>query len=80
MTTSMLQIGKNGLTENFIETIRDRFKKYNNIKISILKSAGHEREKVKEFSERILDALGKNYTAKAVGFTIFLKKWRKKVR
>ena len=80
MTTSMLQIGKNGLTENFIETVKDHFKKHDNIKISILKSAGHEREKVKEFSERILDALGKNYTAKIIGFTIFLKKWRKKVR
>ena len=80
MTTSMLQIGKNGLTENFIETVKDHFKKHDNIKISMLKSAGHEREKIKEFSERILDALGKNYTAKIIGFTIFLKKWRKKVR
>jgi len=28
----------------------------------------------------ILEKLGKNYTAKTIGFTIFIKKWRKKVR
>ena len=50
------------------------------MKVSVLKSAGHNKSKVKEYSEQILEKLGKNYTAKVVGFTIFFKRWRKNVR
>ena len=31
-------------------------------------------------SEKIIENLGKNYTAKTIGFTIVLKKWRRDVR
>ncbi len=48
-----------------------------NIKVCVMKSAGHKKEKVKEYSEKILEKLGKNYTAKIIGFTINVKKWRK---
>jgi RNA-binding protein YhbY len=75
-----IQLGKQGITENFIETLKNHFKKCKNVKVSVLKSAGHEKEKVKEYSEEILNKLGKNFTSKVVGFTIFLKKWRKAVR
>lgn len=80
MPQSQIQIGKNGITENLLKTIEDHFKKHENVKISVLKSAGHDREKVREYSEKILDSLGKRYTSKIVGFTIFLKKWRRAVR
>jgi len=80
MTLSQIQLGKNKITENFMETLRNNFKRYKNVKVSILKSAGHSREKVKEYKEEILDKLGGNYTAKIIGFTIFIKKWRKGVR
>jgi len=76
MTQSHVQLGKNGVTENFIETLKHHFKSHENVKVSVLKGAGHEREKVEE----ILKKLGRNYTAKIIGFTIFLKKWRKPVR
>lgn len=72
-----MQIGKNGLTENFLISLKNVFKKYENVKIVILKSAGHDREKVREMAEKIQAELGKNYTYKIIGFTIFLKKWRK---
>ncbi len=77
---SHVQIGKNGITENFISTLNDHFKKHENVKVSVLKSAGHSKEAVRKYSEEILGKLGKNYTAKTIGFTIFLKKWRRKVR
>jgi len=77
---SHIQIGKNGITENFILTLNDHFKNHDNVKISVLKSAGHEKNKVKEYSEEILNKLGKNYTSRVLGFTIFLKKWKKIVR
>ena len=75
-----MQLGKQGLTENFIGTLKHHFDNHKNVKVSVLKSAGHDKPKVKEYSEEILNKLGDHYTAKVVGFTIFLKKWRKSVR
>ncbi len=80
MATAFVQLGKRGITENFIESLKSFFQTRENIRISVLKSAGHEREKVKQYSEEILDKLGKNYTAKIIGFTIVVKKWRKAKR
>jgi len=75
-----IQLGKQGITDNFIETLKNQFKKHENVKISVLKSAGHDKNKIKKYSEEILEKLGKNYTSKVIGFTIVLKKWRKPVR
>ncbi len=80
MTLSHVQLGKNGITENFIETINHHFKNHQNVRVSVLKSAGHEKSKVKGYAEQILEKLGKNYTAKTIGFTIFVKKWKRAMR
>lgn len=72
-----MQIGKNGLTENFITNLKNVFKRHENVKVAVLKNAGHDREKVKEMAEKIQSELGNKYTQRVVGFTIFLKKWRK---
>ncbi|OGJ12662.1 hypothetical protein A3K82_02235 [Candidatus Pacearchaeota archaeon RBG_19FT_COMBO_34_9] len=114
MTFAEMQLGKNGLTNNFIQTLKSSFQTHENIRISVLKSArdpacknststprnrstpdlaslslsstprnrsaGHDKEKIKQYSEEILDKLGKNYTAKLIGFKIILKKWRKEQR
>lgn len=72
-----MQIGKNGLTEGIVETLKVNFKKRESVKIVLLKSAGHDREKTREIAEKIKQELGKNYTYKIIGFTIFLKKWRR---
>jgi RNA-binding protein YhbY len=80
MTSIDMQLGKNGITDSFIETLKNRFEKYKDVRVSVLKSAGREREKVKKYSEEILDKLGKNYTSRIVGFKIVIKKWRRNVR
>lgn len=80
MTQGQVQLGKNGLTENFIATLKNHFKKHKNVKVVVLKSTGREREKIKEYLKEILEKLGEKYTAKIVGFTIFIKKWRKPKR
>jgi len=76
-----MQLGKNGLTENFIQTLKSNFEKNDTVRISVLKSAGGEEGRTKltakKFSEEMLNKLGKNYTAKLIGFKIVLKKWRK---
>lgn len=71
------QIGKNGLTDNFIEVLKTAFKTRNRITIVVLKNAGHEKENVKEIADKIVDSLGENYNYRIVGFTIFLKKFKK---
>jgi len=75
---SDFQIGKNGITENFLETLRIYFTKNRNVRISVLKSA--EREDRKKYVDEILEFLGKNYTSKTIGFVIVVKKWRSQKR
>jgi RNA-binding protein YhbY len=72
-----LQLGKSGLTESFITNLENLFKKNKTIKLSVLKSAGHDKKIIKKYSEQILEKLGKKFTARIIGFTIILKKWRK---
>jgi len=72
---TQIQLGKQGITDNFIKTLKDDFKNHGNVKICVLKSAGHDKGKVKEYSTEILEKLGNTYTSKIIGFTICLKKW-----
>ena len=80
MTQSQIQLGKNKVTDKFIETLRGHFKNHDSVKVSILKSATRDKTEMKKITEEILEGLGKNYTAKRLGFTLFLKKWRKNMR
>ncbi len=79
MPIANIQLGRKGITDNFIQTLRAHFKKYKNVKVSVLKSAREDKKKVKEYSKEMLEKLGKNYTARIVGFKIMIKKWRKDV-
>jgi len=75
-----IQIGKQGLTDNLIFTLESHFKKYKNMKIKVLKGGGHDKVKVKSYADTIIERLGPFYTARVIGFTIFIKKWRKAKR
>jgi len=75
-----LQIGKNKLTQNFIETLKNYFKKHEYVKISVLKSCCRNRQELEKIAEEILGELGRAYTARIIGYTIVIKKWRKAVR
>ena len=75
-----IQLGKKGVNVDFINDINIRLEKYRNVtlKISVLKSArSNGKEDVKKYSDEIVQKLGDKYTAKIVGFSIFLRKWRK---
>lgn len=75
-----MQLGKNGLSSGFIDCLKNTFKERESIKIRILKSAGHDKEKIKKMAEEIIENLGKKYTYKIIGFSIFIKKWRRAIR
>lgn len=74
MVVSKVQLGKNGITDNFISTLRSHFQKHANVKVHVLKGAGHDKEKVKEFKEEILKKLGEKYSARVIGFVIAIKR------
>ena len=75
-----VQIGKNGITSQTHEFLKSNFKKHQNVKVIFLKSFSRDRNKNKENCESILEELGKNYTFRLLGFTAFIKKWRKPMR
>jgi len=79
---TQIQLGKKGLTEEFLEGLKQRFEKpgVKNLKISVLKSARESREDIKKYSEEIKDYLGPKFTTRILGFSIFIKKWRKEMR
>ena len=80
MVIKEIQLGKNGLTENFLKNLKNRFNKASNVKISVLSSFCRDKKELKEINSKILEFLGKNYTSKVIGYTFNLKKWRKEVR
>ena len=77
MTVGEVQLGKNGITPNFIKTLGNHFDKHHTVKVAVLKSAGHDKVIVKKLQEELLSELGPYYTAKIIGFKIIVKKWRK---
>jgi RNA-binding protein YhbY len=81
MTSQLeLQLGKKGLTQELLKEIKKRFEKnkLKNLKISVLRSARtNGKEDVKQYAEEIQNFLGEKYTFRIIGFSIFLKKWRK---
>jgi len=73
-----IQLGKNGVTENFFATLRSYFKYNVSVKIIVLQNfPDRTKEKVKEISLEISKTLGEKYTCKTIGFTISVKKWKK---
>lgn len=75
---TFLQIGKNGMSENFIETLRSHFVKHKTARISVLKSARENgKSDVKKYAGQISEKLGKGFLAKTIGFVIVVKKMKK---
>ena len=80
MVVRELQLGKSGLTENFLENLKRQFERVKNVKISVLRSCCRNKAELAEITQKILKSLGKNYSVRTIGYTINLKKWRKDVR
>ena len=74
-----IQLGKKGLTQEVIKDIVKRLdeQRYASIKVHVLKSARESKADVKKYAEEIIKKLGAKYTYKTIGFSIFLRKWRK---
>ncbi len=75
------EMGKKGLNKNFIDALEKTFKNHDLIKVSILKSATRDRKEALKIAQQICSELkkreSKEFTAKMIGFTMFIRKWRK---
>ena len=80
ITQVQMQIGKNGLNAGFFETIQNSFKHNVMVKVNVLRSASRNKAEVKKMADEIVARLGENYTYRFIGFTIVVKKFKKKVR
>lgn len=76
-----IQLGKGGITENFIDSLENQFKSSRIIKISVLKSATRDRKELTEIKDALLEKLEKTklpkrgqFRARIIGFTIVLRK------
>ncbi len=79
MTEVKFQIGKSGLTEGIIESLKLAFKNHKQVRISVLKGADRNKEKVREMGEEISVKLREgqkkhSYPYRIVGFTIIMRR------
>lgn len=75
-----LQIGKNGLSSEFINQVKSFFGKERMVKIDILKSACRDKSEAKKIAENLILELGSKYDYKLVGYVITIIKYRKNQR
>ena len=78
MAIRQLQLGKKGLTKDFIETLKQHFEKTKTLKISVLRSCCRDKKELKQIEKQILKVLGENYNSRTIGYTINLRKFSKK--
>jgi RNA-binding protein YhbY len=75
-----LQIGKKGLTPEFITQLKNVFEREQIIKISILKSACRNKKDAEKIGEDLVNELGKNFSFRLIGYVLTVRKYRKNVR
>lgn len=73
-TIARFQIGKNGLSPDFPETIISAFKNRRQVRISVLKSTPREKKDLISYAEQIQKNLPFKTRLRIIGFTIILSK------
>jgi len=68
------QIGKNGVNDNVIQSLKNAFKTRKVVRISVLKAAGPTKDAVRMMANDISTRLGGNFTYTLIGFTIILRR------
>lgn len=73
------QMGKYGLTPEFIEQIKGVFKNERMVKISILRSACRNKVEADEIAKKLVAELGGNYKYRLIGYVLTVMRFRKPV-
>jgi RNA-binding protein YhbY len=72
--TLKFQIGKLGVTPGIIEALELAFKNHKQIRISVLKSSGRDRNTIHDMAIRLVSQLKTPCDFRIIGFTIILRK------
>jgi len=81
MITANFQMGKSGLTENFIEALGNAFRTHKAVKIAFLKSSTRDKGEMKKIGEDICSRLATRefkFEYMTIGFTMTVRKFRKR--
>lgn len=81
MVVTNVQLGKAGISDNFIETIRNSFKRHSTVKVSVLQSFSRDKADIKKAATEICEGIGTEkfeYKSRIIGFTITLFRFRRK--
>ena len=68
------QIGKQGLTEGVIESLKQDIKNHRQVRISVLKSCCRNREELMAILSKIESHLPKKFKYRLIGYTIVISK------
>ena len=74
-----VQIGKTGITENFIDNLKKASMQHSQIRISVLRSFSRDKAKIKEVAEEICKQIETDrfrFKAKVLGFTILILRFK----
>ena len=66
------QLGKQGITKNFIESLALAFKNRKQIRVSVLKSCCRDRQELQKLGEDLQKKLPIKCNLRIIGFTIIL--------
>lgn len=66
------QIGKAGITEGTIQTLKSAFLNHKQARISVLKSSGRDRNTIHEMAKELCNKLGFPEVYRVIGFTIII--------
>jgi RNA-binding protein YhbY len=72
-----IQIGKNGLTSEFIEQVRKIMETKRALKIHFLRASTRDKDEAKKMADALVSSLGSNFRYSLIGWTIVVKKSRK---
>lgn len=67
------QIGKQGITEGVLESLRLALKNHKQVRISFLKSTKRDKAKMEELAKELQEKLGA-IKYRIIGFTVIIKK------
>lgn len=77
-SVAKFQIGKNGLNEGVIDSLSLVFKNHKQVRVSMLKSSGRDRDTIEksaiEMVEKLSEKMKCSFDYKIIGFTIILHK------
>ena len=72
-----LQLGKNGLTDEFVGQVRRIFETEKMLKVSILKSYCRDKDEASQIGQGLVGKLGRRFGFKLIGYVLTITKYRR---